>query len=102
MESTYGPKANFKVSLRELPDDGRFRVTVSAAQYDDGILLGPDTHAVGSGIEVSGLSHGSKTVRVDAAGVYQVEVHRSPPVESRVPKNDTRLDVALAGHWTHG
>ena len=48
---------------------------------------------------VSDLSHGSKTVRVDAAGVYQVEVHRSPPVESLVPKDDTRLDIALAGHW---
>jgi len=100
VESTYGPKANFKVSLRELPDDGRFRVTVSAAKYDDGILLGSDTHVIGSGIVVSNLSRGSRTVQVDAAGVYQVEVHRSPPVESRVPKNDTRLDVALAGHWT--
>ncbi|MBT7875202.1 MAG: DUF1592 domain-containing protein [Verrucomicrobia bacterium] len=99
VESTYGPKANFKVSLRELPDDGRFRITVSAAKYDDGILLGSDTHVIGSGIVVSDLSHGSKTVRVDAAGVYQVEVHRSPPVESLVPKDDTRLDIALAGHW---
>jgi len=31
VESTYGPKANFKISLRELPDEGRFRVTVRAA-----------------------------------------------------------------------
>ena len=38
-DGTYGPKANFKISLRELPDEGRFRVTVSAAKYNDGLLL---------------------------------------------------------------
>ncbi|MFM7071360.1 MAG: DUF1587 domain-containing protein, partial [Planctomycetota bacterium] len=38
-EGTYGPKANFKISLRELPDDSRFRVTVTAAKYDDGLLV---------------------------------------------------------------
>ena len=40
-DSTYGPKANFKISLRELPDYGRFRVTVTAAKYNDGLLLDP-------------------------------------------------------------
>ena len=38
-DGTYGPKANFKISTRELPDDGRFRITVMAAKYDDGLLL---------------------------------------------------------------
>ncbi|MDG1891744.1 MAG: DUF1592 domain-containing protein, partial [Verrucomicrobiota bacterium] len=99
VESTYGPKANFKVSLRELPDHGRFRITVSAAKYDDAILLGGNAHVIGSGIVVSDLSRGSRTVRVDHAGVYQVEVHRSPPVKPTVAKDDTRLDLALAGHW---
>ncbi len=99
VESTYGPKANFKVSLRELPDHGRFRITVSAAKYDDAILLGGNAHVIGSGIVVSDLSRGSRTVRVDHAGVYQVEVHRSPPVKPTVAKYDTRLDLALAGHW---
>ena len=42
IESTYGPHANFKISLRELPDSGRFRVTVRAAKYDDGLLLAHD------------------------------------------------------------
>ena len=40
-DGTYGPKANFKISVRELPDDGRFRVTVTAAKYNDGLLLDP-------------------------------------------------------------
>ena len=39
--NTYGPHANFKISLRELPDQGNFRVTVRAARYDDGVLLEP-------------------------------------------------------------
>ena len=44
VESTYGPRANFKISLRELPDRGRFRVTVTAAKSDDGLLLDPGDH----------------------------------------------------------
>ncbi|RLT05117.1 MAG: DUF1587 domain-containing protein, partial [Planctomycetota bacterium] len=34
--NTYGPMANFKISLRELPEQGNFRVTVKAARYDEG------------------------------------------------------------------
>ena len=41
--NTYGPMANFKVSLRELPDQGNFRVTVRASRYDDGLLLDSGT-----------------------------------------------------------
>ncbi len=36
--NTYGPMANFKISLRELPEQGTFRVTVKAARYDEGEL----------------------------------------------------------------
>ncbi|MEM7314911.1 MAG: DUF1587 domain-containing protein, partial [Planctomycetota bacterium] len=36
ISTTYGPKANFKISLRELPNHGNLRVTVKAARYDDG------------------------------------------------------------------
>ena len=45
VDSTYGPKANFKISVRELPDSGRFRVTVTAAKYRDGLLLDPGAKA---------------------------------------------------------
>ncbi len=37
--NTYGPMANFKISLRELPEHGNFQVTVKAARYDDALLL---------------------------------------------------------------
>lgn len=40
--NTYGPHANFKISLRQLPEHGNFRVRVQAACYDDGLLLDPD------------------------------------------------------------
>lgn len=41
--STYGPRANFKISLRELPDHGEFRITVRAARYVDCMLLDQGT-----------------------------------------------------------
>ena len=40
--TTYGPRANFKISLRELPDHGNFRITVRAAAVNDALLLPPD------------------------------------------------------------
>jgi len=71
-ESTYGPRANFRIALRELPDHGRFRVTVTAAKYDDGLLLDPGA-APGGGATV--LADAKGTLTVPAAGVYQVDVH---------------------------
>ncbi len=73
-DGTYGPKANFKIAVRELPDDGRFRVTVTAAKYDDGLLLDKGASAAeGSGILVNGGS-----AIIPKPGIYQVEVHPAP------------------------
>ncbi len=73
--STYGPKANFKISLRELPDHGRFRVTVTAAKYNDGLLLdrGVATEEVDS-IVCHDLNS-PQTVTIKTPGVYQVNVY---------------------------
>lgn len=57
--STYGPKANFKIALRELPEFGRFRVTVKASRYDDGLLL------TGRGIEPLASPIKSQTPNAD-------------------------------------
>jgi len=88
VESTYGPKANFKVSLRELPDYGRFRVTVNAAKYHDGLLLDPGTlvaepHADAAQAETSNVltltdpgTH--QTIQIKQPGIYQVDVHTTP------------------------
>lgn len=82
-ESTYGPRANFKISLRELPDDGRFRVTVTAARYDDGLLLDPGTkpqeseaQARTTSVVVSGFdTSSSQSATIAKAGVYQVDAY---------------------------
>lgn len=77
VESTYGPKANFKVSLRELPDYGRFRVTVTAAKYNDGLLL--DAGALTASAETANAvtclnPTTSQTVTITMPGIYQVDI----------------------------
>jgi len=69
--STYGPRANFKIALRELPEHGRFRVTVTAAKYDDGLLLDPGSPAAAS--DASHLMQDG-AVELKEAGIYQVDV----------------------------
>ncbi len=75
MESTYGPRANFRVALRELPDHGRFRVTVTAAKYDDGPLLDPGSPALPADVPGVIAARDTKDVTIPTAGVYQVDVY---------------------------
>lgn len=95
-DGTYGPKANFKISLRELPDSGRFRVTVMAARYDDGLLL--DTGAKAreeAGAVVAKAA--DKSVNIPREGIYQVDIH---PVEPKLAKPDpAQLSEGLTGAW---
>jgi hypothetical protein len=85
VDSTYGHKANFKVSLRELPVHGNFRVTVSAAKYDDGLLLDAgaksQTQSEGQSLALSGPGT-KRVVQIARSGIYQVDVFHggSPPV----------------------
>lgn len=89
--NTYGPMANFKISLRELPDHGNFRVRVRAARYDDGLLLDAGVspfhlNANGASVSVDGatilnVTHadgvGVKqhvSLTIPQAGIYQVDV----------------------------
>jgi hypothetical protein len=97
-DSTYGPKANFKISLRELPDDGRFRITVTAAKYNDGLLLDPDAtpQKVPESITVPD-PRDQQSITIPRAGIYQVDVYRQ---EHKMPAPDvSRLGEALAGSW---
>lgn len=84
-DSTYGPQANFKISLRELPDSGPFRVTVTAAKYDDGLLLDRGTKTPGSVDTTISFDGSASGVEVGASGVYRVDVH-----EGDVPEGVTR------------
>ncbi len=102
IDGTYGPKANFKISLRELPDHGRFRVTVTAAKYNDGLLLNPGTPAQapdGPASVVVNDPRPSETVLIENDGIYQVDVHEAPPTEVSMAGDSSRLGEALAGAW---
>ena len=95
--STYGPHANFKISLRELPDHGNFRVTVNAARFNDALLL--DDAPVGADKAVD-VTHAfecnsdaePREVELATAGVYQVElvyeVAGEKPANKEKPKRE--------------
>lgn len=77
VSGTYGPNANFKISLRELPSNGNFRVKVRAAKYNDGLLLTrrakPQLETDATAFE---LADGrSTTVRIGKRGIYQVDIY---------------------------
>lgn len=100
VESTYGPKANFKISLRELPDQGRFRVTVQAAKYDDALLLDPKTPSrlAGNAQAVTWrATPEARSVTIPQAGIYQVDVHLG--AQATVKPDASRLDAGLIGAW---
>lgn len=100
-ESTYGPKANFKISLRELPDHGNFRVTVKAATYDDGLLLDkgamPADEGEANSITVSSPAE-QQSAEIPKPGIYQVDVH-ADRAASDVEPNGSRLTDQLIGAW---
>jgi hypothetical protein len=113
IESTYGPRANFKISLRELPDIGNFRVTVRAAKYDDGLLLDPGTKPASNRLpEIAAGDKSSRpvptivpnaaesrTVSLATSGIYQVDVTLKPFIESKVEPDSSRLTDQLVGVW---
>ncbi len=101
-DGTYGPRANFKISVRELPDHGRFRVTVMAAKYDDGLMLDPNTSPQPAGLPGAVVARTPKTpqtVQVPKAGVYQVDVHASDFIRPPAEADSSRLSEGLAGSW---
>ena len=101
-DGTYGPKANFKISLRELPDYGRFRVTVTAAKYDDGLLLDPGEPARdpdASAALVIRDPGAPRTVTIDKDGVFQVDIYEAEQRNLPRPAAPSRLAEGLAGSW---
>lgn len=101
-DGTYGPKANFKISLRELPDHGRFRVTVMAAKYNEGLLLDPGNPPQaldGSGSLTYRNLKAPQTVTIPKAGIYQVDVYAAARNDTPVAPDVTRLGDGLTGSW---
>jgi hypothetical protein len=101
--STYGPKANFKISLRELPDQGRFRVKVKAAKYEDGLLLDSGTKSQletsPTAITVNNPTQ-QQTVNIPKAGIYQTDVYSQPARNVTIKPNATKLNEGLIGYWS--
>jgi mono/diheme cytochrome c family protein len=99
VDSTYGPKANFKISLRELPDNGRFRVTVVAAKYRDGLMLdaGAKERPVASDAVVARGAKSPVTVVIPKSGIYQVDLHEESSESGAV--DVSRLNEGLTGVW---
>ena len=95
-DGTYGPKANFKISLRELPDQGRFRVIVTAAKYNDGLLLDAGAVAAdGAGAIIAT----PESVTIKTGGIYQVDVHTAERSLRPIAPDASRLSEGLAGSW---
>ncbi|MCH2162187.1 MAG: DUF1592 domain-containing protein [Phycisphaerales bacterium] len=101
--STYGPRANFKVAVRELPDYGQFRISVVASKYDDGLLLDSGASAMNPSGESSALTvmepATMKSIEIPTAGIYQVDVHLADPAPLDIPSDASRLGDALIGYW---
>lgn len=81
--NTYGPMANFKISLRELPDGGNFKITVKAARYDDGMLLDPVAPIATQGSSVTvpidaQAAANPLVVHLPEQGIYQIDVITVP------------------------
>ncbi|MEE2643019.1 MAG: DUF1592 domain-containing protein [Planctomycetota bacterium] len=103
VESTYGPRANFKIALRELPEQGNFRVRIRAAKYCGGLLLDrgerPAPGAVAIRSEFSGPQKMAR-LQVKKPGIYEVNLLSRPQLQSPEPADASRLQQDLAGAWS--
>ncbi|MGY8768280.1 MAG: DUF1592 domain-containing protein, partial [Pirellulales bacterium] len=78
MGSTYGPSPNFKISVRELPVNGKFRIKVTASKYADTYDLARNHSPVdvslqqSTVIDIANLS--SDTIQIPMDGIYQVDL----------------------------
>ena len=100
-DGTYGPKANFKISLRELPDNGRFRVSVMAAKFNDGLLLDPGVAAQPENADaiIAREPAMQQTVTIRKAGIYQVDVYNAERTALPAAADASLLSQDLAGSW---
>ncbi len=103
--STYGPRANFKISLRELPDRGNFRIKVKAARFKDALLLSDkaptleNTESSTISFNDSPDSNEEREAEVPSDGIYQIDLHfkLQDADKSKEPTNatvDKRTSIA--------
>ncbi len=111
--NTYGPYSNFKISLRELPDHGKFRIRVRAAKEVDGLLLDrriladtqstPTEHS--SQLEpltqhsIRSDFHTPVSVDITDGGIYQLEIYPPGVSKPTVAPDASKLNEQLIGIW---
>lgn len=103
IESTYGPKANFKIALRELPEHGKFMVKVKAAKYVGGMLLDRGESAIGnSNPNLVSFIHPIKQskVKIQEPGIYQAVLYTGPAEFKSVAPDFSKLGKSLVGSWS--
>ena len=100
ISSTYGPQANFKIAVRELPDTGRFRVTVNAAKYADGLLCDRGEKIDGTSDPIVINPDTSQSINVTNAGIYQVRVFLKADADHEIVPDDSGLNEQLVGIWS--
>ena len=107
VESTYGPKANFKIAVRELPENGHFVVKVKAQKYIGGLLLDRGQKVRDQESEdplVVAMDSGRGRLSLKRSGVYQVKVRTVPKGLVKAKSDATNLEQNLVGGWSfeHG
>ena len=105
-DSTLGPNPNFKISLRELPANGNFRVKVKASKYDD--ILSLEKHYEASRartLSVNVDKHKSQQLIIPESGVYQLDLRYASADKNERLKLQLngrqyfcKLDSARTGH----
>lgn len=93
--TTYGPSANFKIAVRELPKQGRFRITVVASKTNDALLNDASTRPRTNEEPVRTVVQQpdtTSTFLLEHAGIYQLDVHLSTAAKKKTPQLDLVLD----------
>ncbi|MCA9070467.1 MAG: DUF1592 domain-containing protein, partial [Planctomycetaceae bacterium] len=87
------------ISLRELPDHGNFRITVTAAKYNDGLLLDRGSPAqkddVPNRIVHEPDSPKDSSVTIPQGGIYQVDIHASSTGEAKSKQKPSEVTLGL-------
>ena len=95
--STYGPQANFKISLRELPENGKFQVRVTASRIEDLLLIDPSipiwTPEAAPAENNSANPSAMRVVSIPEYGVYQIQITTVPPKDSPAKEHELKLEL---------
>ena len=83
-----GPSPTFSIPIRELPRSGMFQLTVEAARYDDGFQPTSDLREVNIRFELDVNGGKAATLKIPAAGVYQLDVVLDGPPRDDVMTAD--------------